>query len=1192
MTFTQKDLEKIVDSYFLTHNVSDHHIESYNYFVSSVLPHLVKRLAPIVIERQHKVGKDLRNMKYTLTFENVYFGGCNSDSVSTSDRVIPIFPDEVRKRHLSYECPVYILIRFEVRIRDPNKNGGTETVNEEMHHVKIGKLPVMVKSLFCNLKTISERELFLKNECPDDSGGFFIMNGIERVYVLQERWATNTFHISYKNGLYETEVRCVRAFCSKPSSILYVRYDKTRFHITLMPCLKSELPFFLVVSALGLPIESAVVAILGDQMSKNYIQTLGATIDDYWACISPSEKSTEADEEPNKNDPFLCIYERCNIAKTRLSKVDDNQSAKHQRVDDILSNELLHFFPNFTPIQKTNNLRKAYYLCYIVKRMLWCIHGEIDVDDRDHFAHKRLDTVNDFFSDVIASCLSCVHLNYTKILSGACEKGVERPNIAHGTPVDSILRLSKSIAKGNWNMGKGKHASRNGVTLPLSSYNYTSRLSCIHGIVSTPIGREGKLTGPRLLHGTHWGMVCPVETPEGQACGLIKRLAIMSRISNTYSPYSVISFCVKHEDFLLLDNMIPQNIHQGYKVFVNGAWIGNVKEGKDSQFVYFLRNKRRNGILSFETSIAHDSSLKEVRIHTDSGRILRPLLVVKEESNELALNHDMLRGLIERTITFDKLVESGVIEYLDTDEEEQTLIAISVDKLKDDEYGKATHCEIDPSTILGVSASSNPFPDHNQGPRNTYQASMGKQAVGIPISSFLNRMESLSHFLWYPQKPLVINRNSVYFGESKYPCGQNLIVAIIPYDNQEDAIIMSQRLVDFGGCRSSVYVTHTLTEKPQTTENVVSIERPQPPSCFPRYKNTHIDEHGLPSIGRMLKGGDVVIGRTTISKDTLVEGAATTNTPGYTPRGSTSNMTGGSYFSFNDNMKATSKDISEVLKRNEDGFVDKAMLTVSQEGYKMAKVRIRSTRFPSQGDKFTSRHGQKGTIATTKRPEDLPFTKEGITPDIIINPNAIPSRMTLGQMLESVFSKLCCMAGDQGDGTPFREHHTVESIESALQQYGFSPSGKEVMYSGETGRRLQARIFIGPVYYKKLKHISADKVHARGRGPVQILTRQPTEGKSNDGGLRCGEMEKDCLVSYGAVSTLRERLFECSDPYRIHVCKKCGMMAKADTRQHVYFCTSCTPNEEIVQLQIPYAFKLLMQELMSMNILPKLIVDK
>ncbi|KAL3509905.1 hypothetical protein ACH5RR_029306 [Cinchona calisaya] len=484
----------------------------------------------------------------------------------------------------------------------------------------------------------------------------------------------------------------------------------------------------------------------------------------------------------------------------------------------------------------------------------------------------------------------------------------------------------------------------------------------------------------------------------------------------------------------------------------------------------------------------------------------------------------------------------------------------------DEAYSETyTHCEIHPSLILGVCASIIPFPDHNQSPRNTYQSAMGKQATGIYVTNFQLRMDTLACVLYYPQKTLVTTRAMEHLHFRQLPAGINAIVAIACYYgyNQEDSVIMNQSSIDRGIFRSIFFRSYRDEEKKMGTLVKEEFGCPNRENTMGMRHGSYdkLDDDGFaPPVSTRVSGDDVIIGKTTsISQDDL-QGPA---------------------------LRYTRCDHSTSLRPSESGIVDQVLLTTNADGLRFVKVRMRSVRIRQIGDKFSSRHGQKGTIGMTYTQEDMPWTIEGITPDIIVNPHAIPSRMTIGQLIECIMGKVAAHMGKEGDATPFTDV-TVDNISKALHKCGYQMRGFERMYNGHTGRIMGDMIFMGPTYYQRLKHMVDDKIHSRGRGPVQILTRPAAEGRSRDGGLRFGEMERDCMIAHGAAHFLKERLFDQSDAYRVHICVHCGLIALSYPKKSSFECRSCKNKTDIVQVYIPYACKLLIQELMSMAISPRL----
>eukprot|EP01069_Polyplicarium_translucidae_P006596 Polyplicarium_translucidae@DN2988_c0_g1_i4.p1 len=643
-------------------------------------------------------------------------------------------------------------------------------------------------------------------------------------------------------------------------------------------------------------------------------------------------------------------------------------------------------------------------------------------------------------------------------------------------------------------------------------------------------------------------MICPAETPEGQAVGLVKNLALMTQLSVGF-PASVIRDCLRDENILAstIDELNPDEIKEQIKVFVNGTWVGC--HGDSLQLVRDLMAMRREGSIPEETSIVHDIINGEVKIFCDAGRSMRPLYIVK--NNRLVLNKGHIKRLVDPSDPFnwEGLIQEGIVELLDCEEEESCMIAMFVDDLQGTERycSTYTHCEIHPSVILGVSATIIPFPDHNQSPRNVYQSAMGKQAMGLYTSNFNLRMDSTAHVLFYPQKPLVCTRPMEFLRFRELPAGINAIVAIMTYTgyNQEDSLIMNQGSIDRGLFRSFFLRSYSAEEKRQGSAMSEIFEKPDPAVTYGLKRGDYslLDRDGLVEPGSRVLGDDIIVGKTMPVAAEEREGVI---------------------------QRKTKRDNSTALRASETGVVQDVLLTVNQKGYRFAKVKVRSLRIPQIGDKFASRHGQKGTIGITYRTEDLPFSAEGIVPDVIMNPHAIPSRMTIGHLVECLLGKAAAVEGAEGDATPFT-NLTVKEISQRLHMAGYQRYGNETLYSGMTGRRLGCPIFIGPTYYQRLKHMVEDKIHSRARGPVTMLTRQPMEGRSREGGLRFGEMERDCMISHGAAKMLKERLFDQSDAYRVHVCDICGLICIADLNQGSFACKACQNETQISQVFLPYA---------------------
>ena len=593
---------------------------------------------------------------------------------------------------------------------------------------------------------------------------------------------------------------------------------------------------------------------------------------------------------------------------------------------------------------------------------------------------------------------------------------------------------------------------------------------------------------------------------------------------------------------------------------------------------------RRQGIIHIHTAIVWKNLDKKIEIYTDAGRCTRPLYIIKD--NKFLINNQIVKNIANNS-TYSKWnsllvgtignndIQSGVIEFIDVQEEDQCMIAINNKKLienGDDNrkiHYKYTHCELHPAFQTGVLASVIPFPDHNQAPRNTYEAAMGKQAMGVYATNFRYRMDTLALILRYPQVPIINSRIMQYLPSNDLPSGINAIVAIASYSgyNQEDSIIFNQSSCDRGLFVCDYYRTFKDEEKKRQSSNVKMQElftKPDSNKTIGTKGNNYskLSENGLPKENTYMKENDVVIGKVHPMHSRKED-------------------------------KELYKCCSTTVRSSEAGFVESC--SIKRSGYKFVKVKIRTARIPTVGDKHASRHGQKGTIGAIYRQEDMPFTKDGIKPDLIMNPHAVPSRMTIAQLVECLMGKSAVNLGSFGDATAFTDLDD-KKLGDILEGLGFERNCDEILYNGRTGKQLKVRIFIGPTYYQRLKHMVKDKMHSRSTGPNVILTRQPVEGRSRDGGLRFGEMERDCILSHGASIFLKETLQDRSDNYRLFLCNSCGLVCPINLEKNIAFCKTCQSNVNIknfslnhFETRIPYAMKLFMQELETMSIAPRLI---
>ncbi len=1111
-----------MEAYFKEKGLVRQHLDSYNDFITRRLQEIVGEIG--VVET------NIPGLKVKLG--KIRVGEPLVREADGSEN--PVTPLECRLRNLTYSAPIYLtLIQVE--------NG----IEREPIEIQIGDMPIMLRSVKDPLSRLPEEELVKLGEDPKDPGGYFIVNGSERVIVAQEDLAVNRVLVDKgKTGSVTHQAKVVSAGAGYRVSIILERHKDGSLHV-VFPAVPGKIPFIIMMRALGLATDKEITyAVSFDLEIQNEL-------------LPSLEQARGID---TVEDAIDFIGSRVAVGQTRENRI--------KRAEQIIDK---YFLPHIgtTP---SDRRKKAYYLGQMAAKLIELVLGRRQPDDKDHYANKRLKLAG----ELLASLFRVAFRTFVKDLKYQIERAKvknRRVNISTLVRPDVISeRLYHALATGNWVGG------RTGVSQLLDRTNWLSMLSHLRRVVS-PLSRSQPHFEARELHPTQWGRMCPFETPEGPNCGLVKNLALMSYVSVGIDEKEVekilyklgvipLDTIFKHIDDIIMGTA-PQeilNAIQGSKVFLNGRLIGFHDNGED--LAKKVRALRRSGKIHHEVNIAHymDKYIDEVYVNCDAGRIRRPLFIV--ENNKLKITKEIVEKVRNGELGFEDLVRMGIVEYLDAEEEENAYIALDPEDLeKDSSY---THMEIWTPAIFGITATTIPYAEHNQSPRNTYQAAMAKQALGLYAANYQLRTDSRGHLLHYPQKPLVQTKPLGIIGYNDRPAGQNMVVAILSFTgyNIEDALIMNKSAVDRGLARSFFFRLYSTEERKYAGGQEDRIEKPSP--GVRGYKGlalyNKLNEDGLIDPEIEVHGGEILVGKT--------------SPPRFTAEYKEFGLTA-----------STRRDTSVAVRHGEKGVVDMVLITDTVEGNKLVKVRVRDLRIPEIGDKFASRHGQKGVIGLLVSQEDLPFTEDGVVPDLIINPHAFPSRMTLGQLMESIAGKYASLSGKTVDATPFYKK-SLENIKIRLIKYGYPMDGTEAMYDGRTGELLKSPVFIGVVYYQRLHHMVADKIHARARGPVQILTRQPTEGRAREGGLRFGEMERDCLVAHGAALVLKDRLLDQSDKTVIYVCEYCGFIGWYDRNKGKYVCPIHKDKGKLYPVTVSYAFKLLLQELMSMCIAPRLILGK
>ena len=1167
--FDGKHLERLVR----------HQLESYNNFVNFQIQKTIQMFNPVVIRSDHDYNesKDKYFLEVFINFTNfkLYPPQIHENNGATKT----MLPQEAKLRNFTYASTMTVDINIKYVIRNTENMDTPKTIEKIIPKINIGKLPIMLKSSICVLTQNPHISHQQSGECSMDCGGYFIIKGSEKTVLGQERAAENRIYcFDGKNTTkwnWTAEIKSVPDYkCISPKQIEMMIASKNNgfgngIYISI-PRIKQPIELFVVFRALGVitdkDICNHICLDINDPNSQDVAQFLQASV------IDSNKYTTQ--ESAMEHITTYAAYTPINMDK------ETGQRKKQEFAKEVLESDL---FPHCQTVSQ-----KIYLLGYMAQKLIKTSLGLFKEDDRDSYTNKRIELTGTLLNNLFRNYFNKLVKEMQKqvvreINNGSWRSMDDYQNIINTTNIYKIMKsttiengINRALSTGDFSI-KQSNSSKVGVAQVLNRLTYVSSLSHLRRI-NTPLEKSGELIAPRKLHNTTWGFLCPAETPEGQSIGIVKNISYMAHITIPTNSAALYEYVEPY--IISVNNSNPKDMLGKVKVFINGCWIGIAP---DPITLYNdMKEKKFKGIINIYTSIIFNYNTLEIRICNESGRLTRPVLRVR--NNKALITNDIINRLTTKELSWNDLLtncklDESVIEYIDPEEQNFSMIAMKSKNsyLQDiNAYFQYTHCEIHPSTIFGVLASCVPYPEHNQAPRNTYQCAMGKQAMGVYATNYDQRMDKTAYVLNYPTRPLVDTRLMNFIHLNQIPSGTQIHVAIMTHTgyNQEDSVLINKGSLDRGLFLATIYHTEKDEDKNIIRDEIIRCQ-PDPAKTkgikFGNYSK--LNANGFIPENELVENRDVIIAKTVPIKENR-----------------------------NDPMKTIKyEDQSKTFRTTEETYIDKNYTGRNGDGYNFAKVRVRALRKPVLGDKFSSRHGQKGTVGNIIPECDMPFTKDGHKPDIIINPHAIPSRMTIGQLKETLLGKVLLELGMFGDGTSFG-NLDVATIAKELQNLGYESYGNELLYNGLTGEQLETSIYIGPVFYQRLKHMVTDKQHSRSIGPMVNLTRQPAEGRSRDGGFRIGEMERDVMIAHGISRFCRERMYDVSDKYSTHVCNKCGMVAAFndgkknrmyDTADFsVHTCNTCDNHSDFSKVEIPYAYKLMSQELQTINVVPRLITEK
>lgn len=1198
----RKLAQALIHKYFTTQltPLTKHHLDSYDQFLERDLRYIIASKNPLVILKNHKAQRGSNVYKYKIEID---FGGRDASEIrigtptlqlNKGQDIRALFPNEARLRNLNYAVPIEMNVYVKVTIA---LEGEAEPLVEtiKLENMNLCNFPLMLHSQYCILNGKSPAVLSEMGECPQDQGGYFIVDGSEKVLVTRQEGAFNTLWITPQPA-----DENVAYFCSitslNPTSreVRKVNFYWTREKIAMTRGFKKQSVLKQSVLEVQIPYVLKPIPIfvlfraMGIETDKEILQL-----------IFPDFKQPEAEymadmliPSINAAAPFLDSYSAIQYIKS-LTK---GFSVYH--VMDILHNQL---FPH---VEDYPGARAA-FLADCVRKILRVARGLDQPASRDDVRNSRLLTsgflCQMLFQNIYKTYLQKVtrtidemfnyneseytDSNFLNIFAESNRRAV----FSYGFMTEGVMRGFK----GKWMTGANKEEQ--GVLQELSRLSYLDFISHLrHAVLN--FDTSMKLAGPRHLRGSQYGYFCTSETPSGASIGITKNLTIMTSISNGMIPTEFTKWLFSRGGVVQCNMMTPQLAAVMIPVYLNSGIIGYTGEPK--LLTRVLRLLKRTGCLPPLSSSGFSIPERRIFIYTDDGRPLRPLICFHQRGKFPDPNkfkgswRDLVVGTLPQTegipiksrAWIDPLAEKatvsleeyeaalvehqGVIEYLDPSEQNEALISNVPEHI----LPETTHMEVHPSTILGLLGNCIPYPNHNQSPRNQLSASQSKQSLSIYATNFANRFDNTANVLCYGQAPLSRTIYQDYFGDGKMTYGQNIILAMGTYGgyNQEDGIIMNADALARGQFRSLNFRSYETREEDDNMAKIqMRIGNPKSVPAWmdlkPNLDYTMLDENGYIKVGSYVTQTTVIVGRYMMSESGKISDASLT---------------------------------PQVWTR---GRVESVVVTVNNLGFRLVKVRVAQDRVPELGDKFSNRHGQKGTLNVMYRGHDMPRTADGITPDMIMNPTALPSRMTIGQILEMMFGNVAAELGAIANTTAFMNDGSPhEVLGNILERLGLNRLCNQVLYNGITGEQIQADIYMGVVYGMRLKHMTEDKWNARGQGRKEMRTHQPTGGRGNEGGLKIGEMDRDAILAHAISSFLQESMMARSDGTEFIVCNGCGTIPIYNEKENLYLCPLCDGPIQFIghkefnlepipppvrsgatfsRIEIPYASKLWIQEM-------------